>query len=251
MPVNLDVAILALGAAYLAYTAIVGQSDFRKMKGVEDTAQRQAFLRKWLIEGVLAGAAAFVALSLKGRLETLLRLPAEFRPAQLILNQPIVAIGFWILFGAFIALMLAPIYQVSRLPNSEKSAELARKLLNAQPLLARNGAESFWGALLSINAGINEELLFRLVLPLSVYALSGNLALAFAVPLIAFGVGHLYQGIGGVIATGIVGALMLGLYLATGSLLIAMAVHALIDLRGVVLIGWMLQAKARAAPAPA
>jgi CAAX protease family protein len=84
--------------------------------------------------------------------------------------------------------------------------------------------------------------------PVSVYALSGNLAVALTVPLVAFGIAHLYQGVGGVITTGLVGALMLGVYLASGSLWVAMAVHALIDLRAVVLLGWMVAMKADPEP---
>src|SRR5581483_523580 len=37
---------------------------------------------------------------------------------------------------------------------------------DVEPLMPRNGAETFWTAMLSINAGIGEELFFRLTLPL-------------------------------------------------------------------------------------
>ncbi|HEX3541164.1 MAG TPA: CPBP family intramembrane glutamic endopeptidase, partial [Acidimicrobiales bacterium] len=47
----------------------------------------------------------------------------------------------------------------------------------------------------------------------------------------AFGLGHLYQGARGVILTGLVGAYLAWLVLSTGSLLPAMVIHALLDLR--------------------
>lgn len=248
MQAALDMAILAFGGGYLLYTAIAGPSDYRRFKAAETTEARQAFLRKQLIEGVLSGAGALLALALKGRFSTLFAFPAEFRAAHVALSQPVIAIAFWSIVAAFIILMVAPLFVIGGLTNSEKDVSRARKLLAAQPLLARNGPERFWGWLLSIDAGVSEELLFRLVLPLSVYALSGNLAVALTVPLVAFGIAHLYQGVGGVIATGLVGALMLGVYLASGSLWVAMAVHALIDLRAVVLLGWMVAMKAGPEP---
>ena len=248
MQAALDIAILAFGGVYLLYTAIIGPSDYRQFKAAETTKARQAFLRKQLIEGVGSGAVALLALALKGRLSTLFALPAEFRAAHMALNQPMLAIVFWSIFVAFIVLMAAPLFVIGRLSNGEKDVGAARKLLAAQPLLARNGRERFWGWLVCIDAGLSEELLFRLVLPLSIFALSENLALALGVPLAAFGIAHLYQGVGGVIATGLVGVLMLGVYLASGSLWVAMAVHALIDLRAVVLLGWMVSLKARLAP---
>ncbi len=244
----LDVAILAFGLAYLLYTAIVGPRDYRQFKAADTTEARQAFLRKQLLEGVLSGVGALLALALKGRLSALIALPAEFRAAHLALNQPMMAITFWGIFAAFVVLMVAPLFVVGGLTDSQKDVGRARKLMTAQPLLARNSRERFWGSLVSVDAGVSEELLFRLLLPLSVFALSGSLVAALATPVMAFGLAHLYQGVGGVIATGLVGGLMLGVYLASGSLWLVVAVHALIDLRGIVLLGWVVERKANAAP---
>ena len=44
-----------------------------------------------------------------------------------------------------------------------------------------------------------------------------------------FGLGHAYQGAGGIVRTGIVGLLFAGVYVTTGSLLAAMLLHAVID----------------------
>ena len=48
---------------------------------------------------------------------------------------------------------------------------------------------------------------------------------------IAFGLAHLYQGVRGVLLTGVLGAYLAWLTISSGSLLPAMAIHALIDLR--------------------
>jgi membrane protease YdiL (CAAX protease family) len=101
-------------------------------------------------------------------------------------------------------------------------------------LMPRNGAESLWAALISLNAGISEELFFRLLLPLLLALLTGNVVAAFAVAALVFGLVHVYQGWMGVLATGFLGLVFSVLYLASGSLIAAMAAHALLDLFGLV-----------------
>jgi membrane protease YdiL (CAAX protease family) len=44
-------------------------------------------------------------------------------------------------------------------------------------------------------------------------------------------IAHIYQGVGGVLVTTLMGAVLGLVFLATGSLIFAMAVHALMDLR--------------------
>jgi membrane protease YdiL (CAAX protease family) len=52
---------------------------------------------------------------------------------------------------------------------------------------------------------------------------------ALIVSIIMFGIGHIYQGLSGVILTSATGALMLGVYAATKSLWFVAAFHALVD----------------------
>jgi membrane protease YdiL (CAAX protease family) len=52
-----------------------------------------------------------------------------------------------------------------------------------------------------------------------------------AVGAVAFGLAHAYQGIAGIVTTGVLGGVMAGLYLGTGSLLLPVLLHTLIDLR--------------------
>jgi membrane protease YdiL (CAAX protease family) len=86
---------------------------------------------------------------------------------------------------------------------------------------------------LAITAGVCEEILFRGFLVAYVAWLwphATNTEL-IAVTSIAFGFAHLYQGVFGVLVTGIVGVLLASMVLDGGSLLPAILVHALIDLR--------------------
>ena len=110
-----------------------------------------------------------------------------------------------------------------------------RQLGDFSALLPRNRAELAHAAALSINAGLTEELFFRLTLPLLFVLVIGNVWVAFALAAIVFGLAHLYQGLVGVVATTAVGVLLTAFYLASGSIWIAVLVHAAIDLVGLVL----------------
>ena len=103
-------------------------------------------------------------------------------------------------------------------------------------VIPRTPAEIRWGAVLSINAGLTEEIFFRLLMPLTWYALTGNALVALLISVVLFGVVHAYQGVIGVIATLAVGLALTLVYLATQQIWLAMLVHALIDLRALVFL---------------
>ncbi len=86
---------------------------------------------------------------------------------------------------------------------------------------------------LAITAGVCEEILFRGFLLAYVAWLwphATNTQL-IVVTSVAFGVAHVYQGALGVVVTGVVGVLLASMVVDGGSLLPAIVVHALIDLR--------------------
>lgn len=100
-------------------------------------------------------------------------------------------------------------------------------------LLPRTSEERWTFAGVAVTAGICEEVLFRgfgiaYVRWLWPGATHGWLILLTSV---AFGFAHLYQGLRGVVLTGIVGAFFASLVLSSGSLLPAVLLHALLDLR--------------------
>ena len=103
-------------------------------------------------------------------------------------------------------------------------------------MLPRNGQELRLGALLSLNAGIVEELLFRLAIPALIFGASGSAIAAVVGSLVVFGALHAYQGFAGVIGTFIIGAAFMLAYAISGSILLAIVLHALVDLRTLVLI---------------
>lgn len=107
---------------------------------------------------------------------------------------------------------------------------------NFDALLPSNRSERRTFAIVAVTAGICEELLYRGVVLYALRHTFPHLALAGAVIISAliFGLGHAYQGWVGVLATAVLGAVLAVVYVATGSLLVPISVHILLDLRAVV-----------------
>lgn len=92
--------------------------------------------------------------------------------------------------------------------------------------------ERVWFAVVSITAGICEEVLYRgfLIRYFSDGPWHLNLALALLISSIFFGLAHGYQGLSGIITTGCFGAFMAIVFFITGSLWLPMILHAFLDL---------------------
>ena len=86
-----------------------------------------------------------------------------------------------------------------------------------------------WG-LVSLAAGIAEEIAFRGVLFVLLLRLTGSAAVAAVLVSVAFGVGHSVQGRGGIAAVSGIALLLHGVTWFTGSLATAMVMHVLYDL---------------------
>jgi membrane protease YdiL (CAAX protease family) len=110
---------------------------------------------------------------------------------------------------------------------------LRRQVRSFEALLPRTTKEKATFALLAVTAGVCEEILFRgfgiAYLRWLWPAAPRNTVIALTAA--AFGFAHLYQGARGVLLTGIIGAYLAWVTITTGSLLPAMVMHALLDLR--------------------
>ncbi|HEY0255474.1 MAG TPA: CPBP family intramembrane glutamic endopeptidase [Kofleriaceae bacterium] len=98
-------------------------------------------------------------------------------------------------------------------------------------LVPRTTEERGWFALLAITAGITEEVMYRALPIIVLTALLPSPWWAVGISAVVFGVAHFYQGVAGVIATAIMGAVFGALYVLGHSLLPVMILHAMIDLR--------------------
>ena len=103
-------------------------------------------------------------------------------------------------------------------------------------LLPRTGRERGVFALLSVAAGVGEELAYRgYVIP--VLAPVTGLAGAAVLSTVVFGVVHAYQGVIGIVRTALMGGVLAWGFLASGSLWPAILAHTLIDLIAGIAIG--------------
>ena len=100
-------------------------------------------------------------------------------------------------------------------------------------LLPRSRSERRLFAVVGVTAGVCEEWLYRGFFLAVVAALAPELpaVLLVLVAAVAFGLAHAYQGLAGILTTGVLGGVLATVYLGTGSLLLPVLLHAAIDLR--------------------
>jgi len=138
--------------------------------------------------------------------------------------------------GAFIALQANSAIKLTRL--AAPSEKLRAQLSSVAPISPRTASElpAFIGV--SLTAGFCEEVLFRGFL---IWVLQPVVGLWIAVALAAllFGAAHAYQGVAGVIRTGLFGLFFTAIVLLTRSLWPAIVLHASVDAMGGV-IAWLV-----------
>lgn len=169
---------------------------------------------------------AFAAIAIRG-VNQLVTAPA--RPAWLPSTAEFVPIAI----GLFVGLTVPLVALRFRKRQAGAENALARQLENLAWFLPVTDKQRRLWIAVSITAGICEEVLFRgFALR---YLMEAPIALAVipavAVSSIGFGINHGYQGIVGIIGTAVLGAVLALLFLATGNLALPIVVHALIDLR--------------------
>ena len=147
----------------------------------------------------------------------------------------------WRLWGAIgLVLALAMTYgrTVLKIARSKRTKRIKLGNPDAEKYSPHTRSELGWWMALSLTAGFCEEFLFRGYLIWAfqpMFGLWGAAAFSVAV----FAVAHAYQGVKGILGTGIVGSLLTLVVLISESLLPAMALHALIDI-GQGLIAWLV-----------
>ncbi|GAA0297279.1 CPBP family intramembrane metalloprotease [Psychrosphaera haliotis] len=137
--------------------------------------------------------------------------------------------------GLLLVLLLAGYFYYSLQQLKKKDEEqqtLKTQMAYIQWFLPANLKEYRWFMYgVSISAGICEEILFRGYL---MHALGDDLPTYGAVIIssILFGLPHIYQGPIHVIRTAVLGLIMALIYLATGSLLVPILLHIVVDMYG-------------------
>jgi len=142
-----------------------------------------------------------------------------------------------VLFAGVMLLQYATVAwkRLNNRPRTYRSAEAFKSLEYFFPATLR---ERRWWALVSVAAGFCEEILFRgfFASLLARSALDDELDLALLISSLVFGWNHLYGGVGGVVGSALAGFLLGLLFLLSGNLLLPVALHALLDLRALVIL---------------
>ena len=240
----LSVAFVALMVTLIIRAVRKDRREYRRFKRYRTTKRRQGMLRRWLLESLLVFGGASVALLLLAgnQVQPLLDAIEEWpfiATARAWLDGN-AELAWGLLAGALAAFALLTWLAVREIRREAASSEDGKSTVptvgDIHALLPRNRAELKLGAAMSINAGIVEELLFRLALPAVLFGATGNAVVAVVGSILLFGALHAYQGIAGVIGTSLVGALLMLLFIGTGSIAAPIIAHALFDLRSLVLI---------------
>lgn len=235
-PQFVPVIVLAALLVALAWTTNRSRLAAESFKLITDSAQRRAALRlRGLRSFALFFAGGTCALLALGRLNGIVELPLEFVQlrSQLGIVPDDLASDPDRLAGMLTGLSVGGILVlfVWRYVFRQRSQPI---IGDVTALMPRNRAEVWTLIPLAVNAGIGEEVFFRLALPLAATLATGSAHFGTRFACVAFGLAHWYQGWKGVLITMLAALLFTRLYLATGSLLVPMVIHAAIDLLGLV-----------------
>ena len=210
----------------------VGSSRFAHLPPAE---RRIARYRRWLARAATGwGGSAVIALTLLGGWTGLHAVPPELAPVAALLAPHLPAQALreaagWGVVGAVGGGLLLTLLTRRRGPEGQVM------LGEVSALMPRHRHELGWAALLCLNAGVVEEAFFRLALPLALARVTGDALLAVVAAVLLFGLAHRYQRWIGILATTASGTVLAVLYLGTGDLVLAMAVHAATNAVGLVL----------------
>jgi len=217
---------------------VVGRARYEKLSSAGSQGQsrrlrayRNSAVREW----ALVGAVAIVG-ALSDRGPSAVGIPtSDLFPFDRAETASILVAGVVAVFvGTILVWAVSPPVRM----------RMARTVRGAALLLPRSAAERLGFVGVAITAGSCEEILYRgfgfqyvrWLLPHS------DVGTAIVVTSVAFGVAHAYQGWLGIVATGVVGAILGWCYWATGSLVVVMILHALIDLRAIALPSSLVEA---------
>jgi membrane protease YdiL (CAAX protease family) len=236
---RMDLAALALLGVVLGvllWRALTRERrEYGRFKRLRSTVARQRVYRRWLMEGALSLGGLSLATIVGGWAQIPVVLAAAQRWEPVAAARAFLAseVGIPVAVAVTVVVLAGLVVPIVALRNS---LDEAPAIGDIRALLPRTLGELPYGAALSVNAGVFEELLFRLGLPALLFAVTGDALVAFLGATVLFGVLHLYQGALGILFSTVLGVVFVALYLVTGSIVAPIVLHAIIDLRSMVLI---------------
>lgn len=149
-------------------------------------------------------------------------------------QHPLLARSVMVAICAFF--LVAVIQGLACIGNARRRGEIAPAFARLRFMLPVSRQERHWWILLSISAGICEEVVYRgfllhFLLGEEPAGIGLEVLPALLLAALAFGLAHLYQGWRGMLTSTALGMAFGWLAIGTGSLLLPVALHALVDLQ--------------------
>jgi membrane protease YdiL (CAAX protease family) len=200
-----------------------------RLKQFTSSAARLSAFRSGI---VYLWASALCSLALVSPLQLFLVRPAAADMAWLLGQSWTKALALILLVMYFSLAFVPALHCLVRRDARQKYSTAMRPL---QYMLPISHSERRWWVLLSISAGVCEEVFFRGFLPEFLQGrLHGGWSLsptgAWALACLLFGVCHFYQGVAGIVRTALAGLMFSLLAILSGNLLLPIVLHILVDL---------------------
>jgi membrane protease YdiL (CAAX protease family) len=246
-------ALLLVVLGLLGWRAATRSRDtYRRFKRLTSTRARKKVYGRWLLESalVMGGLGAAVLLAAFPYVPPVLIGTQNWAPIAAVrefLGTPGGVVVSVVAVIIVAAVLIAPVLLLRR-SVGDAGVDAIPAVGDIRALLPRVRGELKYGVGLGLSAGIFEELLFRLGLPALIFGIIGLGPLSFVIAAVIFGMLHLYQGPLGILFATLLGLVFAALYVLTGSIAAPIVLHALVDLRSLVLIpiavGGALRARA-------
>jgi membrane protease YdiL (CAAX protease family) len=209
--------------------------EYGRFKRLRSSKARNKVYARWLRESffTFGGLSAIILLASGQYVSPALQDAREWAPMAWALDVISNPVGSAITTAVSVLVVVALVLPILLLRNHQDAIPTVG---DVGALIPRTRSELRFGAALGINAGVVEELLFRFALPALVFALVNNGPIAFLASALLFGLLHIYQGRVGVLSSLILGLVFTAIYVLSGSILLVIVIHALFDLRSLVLI---------------
>jgi membrane protease YdiL (CAAX protease family) len=235
-------ALLLVVLGLLGWRAVTrGRGPYRRFKKLTSTRARRRVYARWLLESllVMGGLTCAVLLAAWPYVSLALRSAQEWAPVAALrdfLGTPPGVVVSVVVLVVVAAALIAPVLLLRGSTEPGGGVDGIPAVGDIRALLPRVRGELKYGLGLGLQAGLFEELLFRLALPALLFGVLGNGPVAFGLACLLFGMLHLYQGASGILVSTVLGLLFAALYVVTGSIAAPIVLHALVDLRSLVLI---------------
>lgn len=240
----MNLVLLLILVAYQAVVAIIDARDMKKYAALEITQEhrikfyKEAIIYGWIPVVIIFAAVAVLPITLE-----------DIGIRSIKLSEIGVVNIITLAMSAILALIL--IYQAAMYFASEKYRQQVSDEINRQRnctnqyqaitssiLIPKNIAEKTWFFFVSLTAGICEEIVWRGSVIFLIHSIfpSLHLVVVCAIACALFGLAHYYQGLYGIVKTGVIAMLFVAIYAATNSLLPGIVLHFLFDYSSAFLI---------------